>query len=95
MKAVEENLLQVANGEDRDLCSLNNCIIKVDSEDEIGENLNAYNKLVEALAVAMKAEMLTTYLDIETLVKRALPQFIENLDSNAGMILVERGGNLL
>lgn len=80
-----------------------NCIIEVDSEDVIGESAASFNNLVHTLANSMKNEqaikdfnkMLSTQLEIEQLSQNALIKINHFMDSQAGAILYEQGGELL
>ncbi len=94
MTTIESNLVKVAQGLDQDASDFDGCRIDVDSEDEIGENIKAFNHLVETLSLTMKSELLTSQLNIEDLVDKALPQLLDTMNSIAGMILVEKEGEL-
>jgi len=102
MAHVEENLVSrqsLADGVD---CTADECMITVDSDDEIGESAQAFNRLVETLAHALQtqdavrsfSEMLTSQLELEGLGEAALRQFIEHTGADGGAILYETGGQL-
>ncbi len=84
-------------------CYEDNCIIPVDSEDEIGESAKAFNELVHTLSNSMRNEqaikkfneMLSSQLEIQQLAQRALVQINEFMSAEAGAILYEQGGELL
>lgn len=102
MTHAEENLLGMTLSGNMSECTLEDCLIKVDSEDEIGESATAFNQLVEALAHSMEtqnavrsfSEMLTSHLELEGLTQHALHQFIEHTGSLGGAVLVESAGEL-
>ena len=70
--------------------------------DEIGDSVKAFNKLVAALAEARQSEravrdfsqMLASWLELETLAERALQQIMTQTQSSAGALLVETEGEL-
>ena len=102
MSHVEQNLLRMAESGDMGQCTSEECLIEVDSEDEIGESATAFNRLVEALAHSMEtqaavrsfSEMLTSQLELEGLAQKALHQFIVHSGASGGAILYESGGEL-
>jgi diguanylate cyclase (GGDEF)-like protein len=102
MTHIEENLLSMAISGDMNQCTPEECLIDVDSEDEIGESAAAFNQLVEALAHSMEtqsavrsfSEMLSSQLELEGLATQALRQFLEHTGASAGAILCESGGEL-
>ncbi|TKB23111.1 GGDEF domain-containing protein [Desulfopila sp. IMCC35006] len=102
MSQVEQNLKKMTYSGDLSECTPENCMIYVDSEDEIGESALAFNRLVETLSKSMKtqaavrsfSEMLTSQLEIETLAEKALLQFFEHTDAASGLVLYESGGKL-
>jgi diguanylate cyclase (GGDEF)-like protein len=84
-------------------CYEDNCIIPVDSEDEIGDTAKAFNELVHTLSISMRNEiaikkfneMLSSQLEMEQLAQRALIQINEFMGAEAGAVLYEHGGELL
>ena len=102
MKHIEENLMTMTTTGNMDQCTAEECLIDVDSEDEIGESAAAFNRLVESLAHSMEtqaavrsfSEMLTSQLELEGLAQQALQQFIEHTGAAGGAILCESGGEL-
>jgi diguanylate cyclase (GGDEF)-like protein len=102
MQLVESNLNQMAGGSDLSKCTPEACSIQIDSEDEIGENAKAFNRLVDALAASHRTnaavltfnEMLTSQLNLDVLTNQALLQLIENTNSSAGAILIEAEGEM-
>ena len=102
MRHVEENLREMIYSGDLSECTPDNCMITVDSEDEIGESALAFNRLVETLSRSMKtqlavrsfSEMLTSQLEIESLAENTLLQFFEHTDAAGGLILYESDGEL-
>lgn len=76
--------------------------IPVDSQDEIGANATAFNKLFDAfmesrnvkLAVDSFAHSLSSTLDLTELAERALAQLLDRSDAQAGAVIVEASGDL-
>jgi diguanylate cyclase (GGDEF)-like protein len=103
MSRVEERLEALPSARSASDCLSGDCLIPVDSEDEIGEAARAFNSLVEALSVATQtqlaarsfAEMLASDLAIEGLARNALTQLLEHTGASAGAIAYERDGELL
>lgn len=83
-------------------CTEQECLIPVDSDDEIGESARAFNDLVYTLSSSMTNEhavkefnqLLSTQLEIEGLATKALNFIIRFMNAGAGAILIERGGEL-
>lgn len=102
MTYVEENLLRMTASGDMGQCSPDECMIRVDSEDEIGESAAAFNQLVEALERATKtqtairsfSDALTSQLELDGLAAQALDQLISHTDASGGAILCESVGEL-
>ncbi len=102
MTHIEENLLHIAVSGDMTQCTAQDCLIEVDSEDEIGESAMAFNQLIGALSMSMEtqsavrsfSEKLTSTLELEGLAQQALNQFIHHTDASAGAILCESAGEL-
>ncbi len=102
MNHVEENLKQMIYSGNISECSPDNCMITVDSEDEIGESASAFNRLAETLSRSMKtqaavrsfSDMLTSQLEIDSLAENTLTQFFEHTDAAGGLILYESDGEL-
>ncbi len=102
MTYVQEMLIHMTTSGGMQGCTLEDCLIEVDSEDEIGESTTAFNNLVKALVYSMKthaailsfSEMLTSQLELDELAEQALHQFIEHTGAVGGAILYESGGEL-
>jgi len=102
MRHVAQNLQTMTSTGDASQCTPENCSIAVDSEDEIGDSALAFNRLVEALAIAMRtqlavrsfSDMLTSQLEIENLADKALRQFFEHTGAAGGIIVYESAGEL-
>jgi len=102
MRHVEENLIGIAESGDVSACSPQDCLIVVDSDDEIGESADAFNKLVAALSESMEtqaavrlfSQILTSHLELETLAEKALEQFLQHTEAIGGAILCETAGEL-
>ena len=102
MHHVASNLEDVAGGSDLSRCKPDECLLTVDSEDEIGESSQAFNHLVQTLALSLQTEaavqtfteMLSSQLDVNDLTDRALHQLLEHTHAGAGAILVETEGEV-
>ncbi len=100
MRWIETNLREMSR--DGGNCDLVTCSIVVDSEDEIGESAQSFNRLVEALAMSHRTdaavrsfnEMLTSQLELDLLADQALSQLIQHTGSSGGAILIEADGEL-
>jgi two-component system cell cycle response regulator len=103
MKHVEAILTDRENGNEDQDCDPGECLIVVDSEDELGESADSFNKLVMALSrvldsnseLRLFSETLTSHLDLDTLSREALDQLIKNTGAIGGAILSEKGGELI
>jgi len=102
MRHVTDNLEEVAAGSDLSRCKPDDCLLTVDSEDEIGESAQAFNELVQTLARSLQteaavrdfSEMLASQLDLSDLTSRALQQLLQHTHAGAGAILVENEGEV-
>lgn len=103
MARVEERFAALAHDVAASDCLAGDCLIAVDSEDEIGDAAQAFNKLLEALSASTRtqlaarsfAEMLASDLAIDGLAGGALKQLLEHTGSSAGAIAYERDGEFL
>ena len=103
MQKVQVGLMKGVKGGDMSDCTPENCHIKVDSTDEIGESAYAFNCLVDALSDSINSErallgyteMLTSNLELEMLTRKALTIILESTGSDAGAILIEREGEII
>lgn len=102
MTHIEENMLSMTATGDMAQCTAEDCLIEVDSDDEIGESAVAFNRLVGSLSYSMEtqaavrsfSEMLTSKLELEGLTQQALSQFMKHTGASGGAILCEAGGEL-
>ena len=102
MRQVEQDLQVMTFSTDLSRCTPENCSLKVDPDDEIGDSALAFNRLVDSLTVSMRtqaavrsfSEMLTSRLDIESLAENALRQLFEHTGAAAGLVLYESSGEL-
>lgn len=100
MKYVNENLHK-SSIMDVDEC-LNNCMLPVDSDDEIGEASESFNTLVKSFLLSLKSEssirnfseIFTNELDLEKLSEKALKHLIDYTDSTAGVVLIDKRGQV-
>lgn len=102
MNDVEQNLKAMIVSGDLSRCTPENCVLPVDSNDEIGRSAQAFNRLVESLAIATKAqavvrsfsEMLTSELETQGLVENALRRILDGTGATGGLIVCESPGGL-
>ena len=102
MKHVETILTNKKNDNSEVICNPSNCLIKIDSKDEIGECAESFNNLVKTLSEVLElnseiqlfSEMLTSHLELDVLSREALNQLIKNTGANGGAILIEKSGEL-
>ncbi len=81
---------------------MKNCMIPVDSEDEIGEASASFNTLVRSFLSTLKSEssirnfteIYTNELDLEKLSEKALTHLINYTESTAGVVLIDKGGKI-
>jgi len=100
MKYVNDNL-DKATEMDHEEC-LERCMIEVDSDDVIGESSESFNNLVKSFLSTLSSEssirnfteIFTNELDIQKLSEKALTHIIQYTDATAGMILIDKGGNI-
>ncbi len=100
MKHVEGILSAMGHEQGCDTCTPETCRIEVDSEDELGESAESFNRLITTLSGVLKAqsslqqfsEMLTSHLELEVLANSTLQSLIENTHTSGGAILIENSG---
>lgn len=100
MNYVNENLEKSAEM-DAEEC-LKKCMLPVDSDDELGESSRAFNNLVKSFLTTLKSEtsirnfteIFTNELDVEKLSDKALSHLIEYTNSTAGVILIDKSGEI-
>ncbi|MCK5811756.1 MAG: GGDEF domain-containing protein [Clostridiales bacterium] len=101
MSKVERNLVEDDETAKED-CKLEDCLIKVESIDEIGKSAQAFNNLTNTLFESLQTQqllsdyqvMLTTNLNISFLSQNSLKYIMMHLQANAGAILLEKNGEL-
>ena len=102
MQHVTERFLQVKQGMDVGECNPTECMVTVDSEDELGFSARAFNTLVETLFESLETEdsierfnqLLGTQFEVKDLTEKALSQLMAHTGSAAGAVLIEKGGAL-
>lgn len=102
MKHIEGILAQHRGSSDYHECSAETCSIRVDSEDELGESAESFNRLILTLSEVLEAqadvrrfsEMLTSHLELETLASETLFHLMQTMQASGGAILTEQGGEL-
>ncbi len=103
MKHIEDILVNSSAGISAEECTPDNCLIDVDSDDELGESANSFNKLVVALADVLRlnseihhfSNILTSHLEIDALSDEALNNLIRFTGAVGGAFLIEKGGELV
>ena len=103
MKHVETILTNKKNGNDKEVCDPVKCLINIDSEDELGESADSFNRLIMTLSevldlnseIQLFSEMLTSHLELDALSREALSQLIKNTGAIGGAILTEKSGELV
>ena len=102
MKHIEGILAQRKGSADYRECTAETCCITVDSEDELGESAESFNRLILTLSDVLEAqtdvrrfsEMLTSHLELETLASETLCHLMQTTQASGGVILTEQGGEL-
>lgn len=102
MHFVANKFRQVKEGKDIDACNAEECLIEVDSEDEIGHSAQAFNELVETLFESIETEnsineftrLLGSQLAVKDLTEKALIQLMAHTGSAAGAVVIESDGSL-
>jgi len=102
MQYVTKNLKAIKAGRNDVACDAEHCMIKVDSEDEIGHSTSAFNELVETLFQSIETEnslnafnqLLGSQLALRDLTEKALHQLLLYTGSAAGAVMIENDGSL-
>lgn len=102
MTYVEKLIQERANSNDSTICNDENCLIPVDSDDEIGESAKAFNSLVKSLSSShqMEADIksfnhaIASSLDLESLCRISLDKLILQSQAAGGLIIIEKRGDL-
>jgi diguanylate cyclase (GGDEF)-like protein len=102
MKYVESILMNKKKGISDEKYTPDNYLIKVDSEDELGECSESFNTLIKTLSEVLEthtelqlfSEMLTTHLELDVLSRETLVHLKKYMKANGGAILIERDGEL-
>ena len=103
MRLVQTKLHEAIKTGNINGCTPEECLLEIDSDDEIGESAQAFNHLVEALSSSQKTEaavreftkMLTSELDLEALSTQALALLMQQTEADAGAIFIETGGRMV
>lgn len=102
MQFVTHKFQQIKRGTNREDCNPEECMVLVDSEDEIGLSAKAYNNLVETLFDSIETEesiksfssLLGSQLSLGDLTEKALGQLLIHTGSSAGAVVIEKEGKL-
>ncbi len=84
-------------------CKPDECLLKVDSEDLLGESASSYNILVQSLFASIKSElmvreftsMLSLRLELGDLAQSVLPALLSDTGTEAGAVIMEREGEFV
>jgi len=103
MRLVQTKLHEAIETGHLEGCTPEECLLKIDSDDELGESAQAFNHLVEALSSSQKTEaavreftkMLTSELDLDALSAQALTLLMQQTEANAGAIFIETEGKMV
>ncbi len=103
MGMIEATLRTVTEDGDRSRCTPENCVVRVDSDDEFGQAAHAFNALIEALAASHRqqdtvsafSELLGCHLELPLLTQAVLHELLKTLGAEAGAFLIEGDGERL
>ncbi len=102
MSRVEKRIKLKGQAETSETCLADDCYLRVESEDEIGDSAKAFNSLVLSLAKSFQAEatvkafteLLSSYLELDKLAEEALDSLRINMEAEGGAIIIEKEGDL-
>lgn len=102
MKHVQGMLTNRNQQSDGEKCTPENCAIQVDSQDELGESAESFNRLIYTLSDVLEAqadlqqfsEMLTSHLELAVLAKETLQHLVKGTQASGGAILTEYNSDL-
>ena len=100
MKHVEGILSNMGHDPGCEMCTPETCRIEVDSEDELGESAESFNRLITTLSGVLEeqnslqqfSEMLTSHLELSVLANNTLQSLVSNTGASGGAILIENNG---
>ena len=103
MKYVKRTLIENKGINSSVTCSSDDCLIKVESDDELGECADAFNKLLGTLSELIQvknevnafSEMLNSHIELESLAEATMKSLIEHLHADGGAILIVEKGELI
>ena len=83
-------------------CSMQECLVEKDSDDELGECAESYNQLISTLYASFQQEtmvksfsqLLSSRLELDDLAASVLPALLEHTGAEAGALLVEENDEL-
>lgn len=102
MRHVQKTLVNNKNEVSGEVCSTEDCLIVVESKDELGECADAFNGLVETLfeLIRLKNEiyefsgMLASHIELESFAEETLKRLSKSLGAIGGVILIANNGEL-
>ena len=100
MRHVEESLTAASHTGDWGACNPADCKVAVDSDDELGDVADSFNRLVDGLArsnqltqdIAAMSEALASQLELAALAESALAELSARTQYEAAALLVVRSG---
>jgi len=100
MERVEHALVDATHTGDWASCDPDACMVPVDSDDELGEVAESFNRLVDSLAASHQVAdgisavggALSANLDMEALAESTLQELVARIDSSAAALLVVSNG---
>ncbi|TXT49542.1 MAG: diguanylate cyclase domain-containing protein [Spirochaetes bacterium] len=102
MRYISSHLMNDKHEDIVNNCNPEECLVKVDSQDVLGESASTYNLLVQSLFSSIKSEllvreftsMLSLRLELEDLALSVLPTLLATTAAESGAIIMERDGEL-
>lgn len=102
MRVVEQSIQNATYSGDWSGCSVEDCRVKVESNDALGESALAFNDLVAALfrsrevetAVAAFSKTLSSQLELDILALHGLEMLMQHTGAVGGAVLIEKGGDM-
>lgn len=102
MSRVEKRITLKSQVVTTESCLAEDCYLKINSDDEIGDSAKAFNSLVLSLAKSFQAEatvksfteLLSSYLELDKLAEEALDSLRVNMEAEGGAVIIEKEGDL-
>ena len=102
MRHTEQMIQQSAQSQSFENCDPSKCMIKTNSDDELGESAQAFNSVVNALVETRRqeqgsnefAKILSSELKLQDLNQQALELILHHTDTAAGAIFLKSGSTI-